>query len=625
MDWLTGPNVILGLKLAVSLVTLLLAGAVWAVWRKKYRLHGRINIVFFALTITTLLVFEVAIRLVKPQIYDYLKADPLLFSRLKIHLGFSIPAAIMMPLMLWSGLKRRKKIHRAASVVFLVIWIMTFLTGVFFLPHKASAQGINTTYFHAGGRRVEVSLRGTMQELQRENTEHIEVSVGEKLASARISRTLVGAPVRGVSVADFQGELAKKKGFSTFSVRPFLGDATVAVFVHPWDALRAANELVESGFARFAHPDISYEVEARSSFAPWQEPLLAQQWHMDSNGTFNSWRWAESHQLVPQATTVALLDLGFEANHHDLAEAWFKNRGEIPGNKKDDDGNGLVDDVAGWNFATNTNNLLYGASNKHGTATAGIIGARGNGRGVAGACPWCQVLPVVVDNSSMNQAAAFRYAHSLGARIFSNSWGYRLNPPVTDVVLEAIKYLARDSVIVFAMGNANSNDCRSSNPDISSLDEVIAVSSVSQSGQKVENSGFGLCLDLVAPSNGGPTDSLNPGIVTTDRIGQPGYNSGADSANLSDGDYTNSFWGTSAAAPQVAAAAAILRSFIPTADAEAIKAAMINTAQKVGGTEANYDSGGLSEKYGYGMINVDAALRTFMAFAGSADQRPSNP
>ena len=614
MQWLTGPNVILALKIAVSLVTLLLASAILAVRRGKFRLHGQLNIVFVSLTVTTLIVFEVAIRLVKPDIYDYIKADPLLFQRLKIHLWFSVPAAIMMPLMLWSGLKRHAKLHRAAAVLFLVVWMLTFLTGVFFLPHKAAAQELSSVYFHSGGRKVQINFPGSLREMLQGNPEFIDVVVGEKSAPARISKIMIGAPASGVTVADFRAAVTGKLGFSGFLSKPFLGDAIVAVFEHPLEALHAANSLVEAGVARFAHPDVAYEVEARG-FAPWQEPLLGQEWHMDTNGTLNAWRLAEARNLVPQASVVALLDLGFEAGHHDLADAWLQNGGEVPANKKDDDGNGLIDDVAGWNFATNNNNLLYGSSNKHGTATAGIIGARGNGRGVAGACPWCQIVPVVVDNSSLNQAAAFRYAHSRGARVFSNSWGYRLNPPVTDVVVEAIMDLARDSVIVFAMSNANSNDCRASSPDISALNEVIAVSSVGRSGQKVRDSGYGLCLDLVAPSNGGPADAgnpLNPGIVTTDRVGAPGYNTGNDSANLGDGDYTNSFWGTSAAAPQVAASAAILRSFVPAAQPAAIKSAMTKTAKKVGGPDAGYDASGLSERYGYGMIDVSAALGSLL-------------
>ena len=123
--------------------------------------------------------------------------------------------------------------------------------------------------------------------------------------------------------------------------------------------------------------------------------------------------------------------------------------------------------------------------------------------------------------------------------------------------------------------------------------------------------------------------------MTTDRMGQAGYNAGGDPGNLPDPDFTNSFWGTSAAAPQVAAAAAILRSFVPSLGPDAIKGALTGTAQKVGGPGAGYDARGFSEKYGYGLLDTGAALESLMEPAEGtasitvsgelADQQRSNP
>lgn len=135
MDLLNGPNVILALKLAVALVTVILACAGIAAWKHNYRLHGRLNIAFFALTMTALVAFEVVIRLIKPDIYEYLKSDPVIFPRLTIHLSCAIPAALLMPLMLWSGLRKRA-LHRKLTVGFALLWTATFVTGVFFLPHR---------------------------------------------------------------------------------------------------------------------------------------------------------------------------------------------------------------------------------------------------------------------------------------------------------------------------------------------------------------------------------------------------------------------------------------------------------------------------------------------------------
>jgi subtilisin family serine protease/uncharacterized membrane protein YozB (DUF420 family) len=576
MELLTGPNVILALKFAVGLVSVLLAFAVWAAWRKNYRLHGRINMAFFALTMTAVVLFELVIRVIKPGIYDYLRSDPEVFPRLRVHLSFAIPSALLMPAMLWTGMKRRR-IHRKLTVVFALFWILTFITGIFFLPHAAKAS--------------ETSNIGPAGEM---------------------TKNVVAAPSAGIESAILRSSMARQAGFVRVIEMAYLGDALLAEFQDVASAARAGKELKSSGVARFAHPDVLLRVEGRghagNPIGGWSEPLLNQQWHLNVNNTLRAWDIAGSLNLVPRETIVAVLDLGFEASHPDLSAAWLVNPGEIPGNRKDDDGNGLVDDVAGWNFATNSNNLLYGASNKHGTSTAGIIGARANQVGVSGMCPWCRVLPVVVDNSAANTAAAFRYAHARGARIFSNSWGYALQSPATDVVVEAIREVARDSVIVFAMGNTRADNCRASNPDISSLEDVIAVSSVNANGYKVPDSGFGPCLDLVAPSSGGPTDRENPSITTTDRVGQPGYNTGRDTDDLPDPDYTNTFWGTSAAAPQVAGAAAILWSFAPSAGAAAVTSALISTATKTGGSDASYDFDGHSDQYGFGLVNAGDAL-----------------
>jgi uncharacterized membrane protein YozB (DUF420 family) len=131
----TGPQVILALKIAVAAVTVLLLISLGALWRGNYRLHGRINLVFFMLTLAALLGFEVIIRIVNPSIYDYIRDNGDLNQRLNIHLCFSIPSALLMPVMLYTGLKGLRFWHITLAVVFGTLWAGTFLTGVFFLPH----------------------------------------------------------------------------------------------------------------------------------------------------------------------------------------------------------------------------------------------------------------------------------------------------------------------------------------------------------------------------------------------------------------------------------------------------------------------------------------------------------
>jgi uncharacterized membrane protein YozB (DUF420 family) len=132
---LTGPNVILGLKIAVGAVTVLLLASLTAVAFGKVRLHGRINIVFFALTVTALLAFEIIIRVLNPRAFDYINADAPLRFALNVHLCFSIPSALLMPAMLYTGLTHRRTLHLTLAGVFGAFWAGTFITGVFFLPH----------------------------------------------------------------------------------------------------------------------------------------------------------------------------------------------------------------------------------------------------------------------------------------------------------------------------------------------------------------------------------------------------------------------------------------------------------------------------------------------------------
>jgi serine protease len=373
----------------------------------------------------------------------------------------------------------------------------------------------------------------------------------------------------------------------------------------PEEALTLAQELSANVEYKYAHADLVYPIESRSHIDPTAEPLFREQWNLSSDtkahiGVINAW----DKTLGAESTTIAVLDLGFEQSHEDLKDSWFINNGEIPGNRRDDDRNGLVDDVSGWNFSTQSANLIYGQNPKHGTATAGILAARVNGNGIAGICPKCRALPIVVSGRASEDAAAILYAKHMGSSVLSNSWGYHLDPPVTDVVSDALHHVAssgregRGVPIIFAMHNAAVDDCRTSFPDISAHPDVIAVSSVDANDLKITQSGFGKCLSFVAPSSA----STSGGIVTTDRAGAAGYNTnGLD--NLEDLSYHNGFWGTSAAAPQVSGLFALLLSAEPELSRSEAITRMKSAAKKVHPELALYDPlTGHSTTYGYGRI-----------------------
>jgi hypothetical protein len=125
--------VILVLKVAVIAVTLLWLASLVALALGKTRLHGRINIAFFALTLTALIGLEVIVRILSPGLFD--NYEHYAANAMTVHLCFSVPAAVLLFFMLFSGLRHMRSLHIAAGILFSVLWIGTFITGVFFLRH----------------------------------------------------------------------------------------------------------------------------------------------------------------------------------------------------------------------------------------------------------------------------------------------------------------------------------------------------------------------------------------------------------------------------------------------------------------------------------------------------------
>ena len=134
---LTGPQIILTLKVLVATVTVLLLASLVALALGKPRLHGQINTVFFALTMLTVFVFEGLIQFGVPITETF---DPEARKALSVHLCFAIPSAILLPVMLFTGKTRRKTVHLVFAGVFAVMWAGTFVTGIFFLPHTTAGQ-----------------------------------------------------------------------------------------------------------------------------------------------------------------------------------------------------------------------------------------------------------------------------------------------------------------------------------------------------------------------------------------------------------------------------------------------------------------------------------------------------
>ena len=230
-----------------------------------------------------------------------------------------------------------------------------------------------------------------------------------------------------------------------------------------------------------------------------------------------------------EGVIVAVVDSGIDIEHPDLVANVWRNSEEIAGNMIDDDANGFVDDVEGWDFTTCTRRDGGGncAESKprgpevsdpvgHGTHIAGIVAAMGNnGVGIIGVAPKAQVMAVKgLDRSGLGSncdlAEALVYAAENGARVINASW----SGPPSDTIKVAVEYVAKtfDVVVVSSAGNDGVPLERGLHP--TNLPEVLAVGSTTHTDEQAPRSNFGGPLDVAAPG-GGETEPQ--GIVRPDR------------------------------------------------------------------------------------------------------------
>ena len=131
----TGPQIILTLKVLVAAVTALLVASLVALALGRPKWHGRINTAFFVLTMSTVVGFEVLLQFIDVSA----TFDDEARRALRVHLWFAVPSAVLLPVMLFTGKTKRKAAHVAFAAAFAIMWMGTFVTGVFFLPHAGAA------------------------------------------------------------------------------------------------------------------------------------------------------------------------------------------------------------------------------------------------------------------------------------------------------------------------------------------------------------------------------------------------------------------------------------------------------------------------------------------------------
>lgn len=332
-----------------------------------------------------------------------------------------------------------------------------------------------------------------------------------------------------------------------------------------------------SPLVQYAEPD--YEVSAHVTLP--NDSSFSSLWGLHNTGKLSG-SVADADIDAPEAwglyqpastIVVAVIDTGIDYKHPDLAANMWVNSGEIPGNRKDDDKNGLVDDVRGWDFANNDSNPMD--DNNHGTHVAGTIAAiPNNGLGVAGVAGQgaVKLMPLkFLRRNGMgytsNAIKALDYAASKGALISNNSWG---GGGYSQALYDAIsRYHSLGGLFVAAAGNDGKNtDLSPSYPASYTMDNILSVASMTSADTLSSFSNYGVStVDLAAPGSN---------ILST----------------LPGGKY-GTFSGTSMATPHVTGVAALLKSQNPGFNGLQLKYALLNTVRTKSAYSGHILTGGV--------------------------------
>lgn len=333
------------------------------------------------------------------------------------------------------------------------------------------------------------------------------------------------------------------------------------------------------------------------------DPLASEnQWYISKMDGHIGWGQSTGNTK----TIVAVISDGVDTDHYNLTQNIWRNKKEKANNGIDDDKNGYIDDIHGWNFSTKDNSpVTYGPL---GTAAAGIIAARGNNHaGMAGISWWSKIMSLTVrpgKDSFAQYASAIRYATDNGSKVIylgvtdakrTGAYSLQFN--------QAIEYaFRRGVVIVVAAGDADAvgtgQPVNLNNTPLSPVcndvghNMVLGVGATDRGDRKASFSPYGSnCIDVMAPG----TNILSTMPYSLEKSRQKNYDLATSGYGV--------FSGTGMAAAMVAAEAALLQDQFPEANNVQIIDLIKQSADDI--DEANPFYLGL---LGTGRINIDSAL-----------------
>jgi thermitase len=308
------------------------------------------------------------------------------------------------------------------------------------------------------------------------------------------------------------------------------------------------------------------------------DPSYGQQWSLRTIEAPLAWDVCRGDNAV----VVAIIDTGVDYNHRDLLGNLWVNEAEQNGVAgMDDDGNGYIDDVYGYNFVNNSSDPMD--DHGHGTHCAGIVAAVGdNGLDVAGVCWKARIMSLKVLGADGNGSAgdavpAIYYAVANGADIISGSWGATTG---SDAVKDAIAYAYSRGVIVVA---AAGNDGEDVPYYPAAYPNVLSVAATDSSDRRWYSSNYGDWVDVAAPGR----EILSLGLTSSRQ-------------------YTAWKTGTSMAAPHVSGACALLLSADPLLTCDEVQEIVTSTGDPIAAGICSSNS----------RLNVYEALRAAIPSAG---------
>jgi len=331
-----------------------------------------------------------------------------------------------------------------------------------------------------------------------------------------------------------------------------------------------------------AEPNLIYHINRLPD-----DPLLGNLWGMKNIGQKDSqgkvgvpgvdigMEQAWDVETGSDKMVVAVIDTGVDFTHPDLQANLWTNEAEANGQPGvDDDGNGVIDDIHGYNAITGTGDAHDDQG--HGSHCSGTIGAKGNdGKGIVGVNWDVKIMAVkflsAQGSGTLEDAVkAIDYANRMGAKVMSNSWG---GGGFSQTLLDVIKQSnEKGAIFIAAAGNDNNNnDTRPSYPATYDVPNIISVAAIDNQGARASFSSYG---------------------KKTVHVGAPGVN-----VYSSTGGAYDSWSGTSMATPHVSGIAALVWSHEPSLTNLQLKERILTTARPIAGLKGKVSTGGLVNAY----------------------------